>query len=229
MPKNKRYRKKNKNKRKKKPYSYIPRLLGNTQVTRMRYVAGATLDPGAAGILSHVFRANGITQVDTTLTQGQPTGFDEFNGFFNAYRILSATCKMTFVPHTTANVNPGVYGVFLDNDASRGYSDYQQIMMSNQSLTNNVRLAGIINGATDMKPTSASYDANKVYKHLSTSRSLLLTGDAVDNPTESQYFNCWYASPDIATNPGAAHFLFQLDYVVEWFDRKLTAISVAPV
>lgn len=204
----------------------IPRLLGKSQLTRMRFVKGVTLNPGAGAIISRVFSASGITVCDVSAGTGQPTGFDQFNAFFGLYHVLSATCKMTFVPNGVGNVIPGVYGVFKDDDATLAYADYQTLLMGNQSVTKSVKLAGIL-GDTSMKSTSASYNSKRTYGR-STSTDLLLHGDAAANPTESQFFQCWYGSPDVTVDSGPAHFLFQLDYVVRWKDNDLTIVSTAP-
>ncbi len=209
-------------KRKRKRKAMIPRLLGNSQITRMRYVKGFTLNPGIGAVISRVFRANGITVCDTTGATGQPTGFDQFNAFFTKYRILEAKIKMTYVPTNLTNVQPGVYGVFVDNDASLGYADYQGLLMGNQSKTKDVKLAGILGGVgLTLMPTTASYNAKRVYTKIP-ANDIDQFGDKLANPLQSQYFQCWYGSPDILNDPGPSHFLVQIDYVVQWLDKELT-------
>lgn len=210
--------------RKKKRKMIIPRLLGKSYLTRMRYVTTIKLNPTAGQLSSAAFRSNGITIIEVTGTIGQPTGFDQFMAFFNNYRVLSSTCKMTFVPTSFANAIPGAYGIFLDNNASRGYGSYVDILMGNQSVTKNVRLAGIKNNSQSLRPTTASYNAKRIWGKTAADADQY--GDPNVNPTESNFFQCWYGSTDGTNDPGEANFLVQLDYVVLFKDQILTPVSV---
>lgn len=217
-----------KKKRKKNRFSRVPRLLGDSIITKMRYVTGFNLNPTGATMVSNAFRANGITVCNITTGIGQPTGFDQFNAFFNRYRVLKSTISMQFVPISFSNLTvPSVYGVYQDNDATLAYSDYQTLLMGNQSQTKNVKMAGLIQGGLALQKTGATYSAKKTYINTA-SQDLVLGGDALLNPDESQYFQCWAASPNIGADPPAAHYLIQIDYVVQWYDKKLTIGSTAP-
>lgn len=222
----KKYRRRRKRKRTRKRKPYIPNLLGNSTVTRMKFCKGFVLNPGAGLITSRVFRANGITFCDTTGTNGQPTGFDQFNAFFNKYKILESRIRMTWVPTVSTSVNPSAFGVFQDDDATLAYADYQQLLMGNQSR-GRIKLAGLIDGNSPMQSVTAKYNPKKTYR-LGGSQELDLYGDGADNPIETQQFQCYAASPDISSDPGNTHYLVEIDYVVLWTDKLLTILSQSP-
>lgn len=224
MARRKTRRRRKRNSRKRKPF--IPRLLGNSQLTRMRYATTFQLNPAAGDITSHVFRANGITQVDTTGTTGQPTGFDQFLEFFEQYKVLGSKITMEWVPTSVSNGTPGVYGVFTDDDASLTYGGYTDLLMGNESRTKNVRLAGIVAGDAKMMKTSSSYSSKRRYKQAG-ANELDLYGSSSAGPLVSTFYQCWYASPDGTADPVASNFLVVIDYVVLWIDKKFTVASTA--
>lgn len=215
--------------RRRKPKQRIPRLLGYSYVTRMRDVVGFNLDPGAGALTSRVFSANGVTFTDITGGGSQPTGFDQFNAFFENYKVLESKCTMQWVPAVSTNVLPGVYGVYQDNDSTLQYSNYQAILEGNQNQSRNIRIAGLINGDAKMKKTSSKYKPSRKLKYGGPKVNTDTYGDSLANPLETQFFQCWYGSPDVSSNPGSSHFIVIMEYVVLWTNRTFMIDSTSPV
>ncbi len=224
------YRRRRKRKRKmtRKRKSYIPQLLGKSFLTRMKLVQGFSLNPGAGAITSFVVSANGITVPSGGANQ--PTGFDQMNAFFDQYKVLGSKIKMSYVANTISNGIPGVFGIFNDNDSTLSYSNFPEILMSNQTgkKTTTPKIAGLVTGTFGVGSAHSSYSAKKTYR-LGGSQELDLYGTAATNPIEEQFYQCYYGSPDTVVDSALAHFIIQVDYVVLWTNRKLTAVSVAPV
>ncbi len=209
--------------RKLKRKRHVPLLLGNSQIVKMREVQGFKLDPAAGAMLSNVFVANGVTNTSITLANSKPIGFDQMNAFFGQYKVLSSKCTVQYVPTATPGVTPAVIGVFLDNDATLGYTSYQDIMENQQSnFGKRVNLAGI--SANRRFKSSASYNLKTELRTNNSSMATLL-GDAAANPLESRFYQVYCASPDIASNPGIIHMVVTLEYVVQWFNKELVPAS----
>lgn len=71
-------------------------------ILRMKYVDNIVLS--GLGGASRVFRLNSLYDPDTSLTNGhQPLGYDQWNTFYNKYRVFKADVVLTF---TNSSSNP---------------------------------------------------------------------------------------------------------------------------
>lgn len=195
-------------------------LLKQKLTTKLRYVDTLNLDAGAAGIVSHVFSANGLFDPDITSTGHQPHYYDEFSALYNKYRVLSSKIQVTPILSGTGNVNPALYGVFRDSDSTLNYS-------LGTAIIEDVRNKGSWGLHAGVSSARGQYGNMTVVKRASFNVKQLTPEGRDDatlttaNPTTGSgtdtYFQIWCASV-LGNNPGIVSFLVQIDSVVEFTD-----------
>ncbi len=221
MPK-RRYRKRSRRKRKRKTKrkSFIPLLLGNSHVCRMKYTTGFVLDPAAGAITSRVFSAGGVTDCASSTGGLQPVlGFDQMNAFFSQYKVLGSKIIYTYVPIATTNAVPGVFGVFLDDDTNLNYGSCQTVLQNQQQKNLTIKMCGsTLYNQNKMPRDIATYSLRKETRGNNTSQGDLI-GDVAANPVANKWYQCWMGSPDISNDPGPSHFIITIEYIVQWFNK----------
>ncbi len=201
-----------KTKRRKRRGPKATPLLKNKFLTKLRYVDTISLDPGIAAITNHVFRCNSLFDPDSTGAGHQPLIFDEFAELYQEYRVLKAKIKVTPIPTTTSNVNPGLYGVFRDSDSILDYTLGTSVI-EDMRVKGGWGYAGTSSFAAGYNPPSrtASYNV----KTMTSPEQRDESTDVGANPVNQDFFQVWLASI-AGNNPGAVQFMVQIDYLVEF-------------
>lgn len=192
----------------------------NSLVRKLRYIDSISINPTTGGTSSYVFSANGINDPDITGVGHQPTGFDQYMLMYDHYKVLSSKITVTAAPILTgeASYDTTICAIYLDDDAT--------------SITD-IRLP-IENGLTSYKllsagNTHAPVRISKTFNHKTFFKNKKhgdnIVGVSTSNPSEQAYFNILLSCIDAVTNPNTVHFFVQVDYVVQFSERKTLALS----
>lgn len=192
MPYRKNYNKKNNRivKRKKKSNLYKPqtvqRLLSSKyRLVKMRYAEGATINPGAAGILNtYVFSANSIYDPNVSSTGHQPLMHDQLITFYNHYCVTRSKIHVTFTP-STATIEPvSTVGIKLNDVNNFSASDPDTIVEQDDTCyrmmytgsNNPVKLTKVYNAKTFFNIKDIKDNLDRLGSNFGA------------NPTEQAYF-----------------------------------------
>lgn len=205
--------------RKAKRKTVITKLLKNKTTAKLRYVDEIALNPGLSGITNHVYRANSVFDPNFSGIGHQPLMFDEYALLYENYRVISSTISITPVPIDAQNQIPATYGVYRDPDTTLSYPEGSAIIedMRNKggwAFTGFSQYNGPLNSLT----RRTGFNAKRDMSPLGANNSVSVTG----NPGTGEldyYFQIW-ASSWFGNDPGAIHFMVQVDYIVEFTDPK---------
>jgi len=189
-------------------------------IVRLPYYNQATI-VGAAGVpLDTQFRLNSIfdPEVSTAIGQSQPLGSDQWNAFYNRYRVIgvSVTVKVR-----NANNDAAYIGMIANNDTGALISEsaYEQSRCT-------MKLLGSTQGGHDVITLKKWYNlANLTGRpktaYISDDRYQAEFGA---DPAEAIHLHiaAQPVSPSIALN---THYSIRMVYLVELFDRKALAQS----
>jgi len=174
----------------------------------MRYSEVISNNP-AAGLVGHyLFRCNSIYDPNYTGIGHQPYGHDQYQLIYNQYQVLESVITMTPISNVA-----GVFGISQTDDASvngnydtvREIKGTQFTIMNGNNNQNNSIVAyykdsdSFPEGASDPTTRAAAFGAN---------------------PTEVQYFDCWYEGIDASADPVACNFLFTITYTCVCYELK---------
>ncbi len=202
----------------------ITKLLKNRTTAHLRYVDTIAIDSGVT-LASHVFAANGLFDPDITGTGHQPLMYDEYQLLYSRYRVISSKIKVTPVGTGTANLIPGLYGVFGDFDVTLTYSLANSIIedMRNKSGWG---IVGALNSTNMSEPVmlSASFNSKRDFSPDGAGQSTPVTVNPTAAGLEDYNYQVWAGSVN-GNNPGAITFLVQIDYIVEFTEPKVLTPS----
>lgn len=210
--------------RRRKRYARVhrPILSGfpQSKLVKLRYVeTNVNLNPTAATVAQHVFRANGLFDPSYTTTGHQPMNFDQWSQFYTHYTVLGSKCQMRYAPDALANrTNSSYFGIMLDSSTTGAafFSNTNNLLES--KLTRNYRICGenTSAGSGSLKPypvVTKKFSAKKFFGVTNArdgnANSALTTAD----PANQAYFVCWAAAPG-ALDPDVVNFTVIIDYIV---------------
>lgn len=165
-----------------------------TNMVRLRYVDGFSLDPSAGTLATHVFRANSIYDPNYTSLGHQPMNTDLWAQLYNHYTVVGA--KITLHVHNAAGSGSDglLAGVILTDDAT--YSvDPVTIMeqgLARYRLTNATLSSNKGNGLKVSKTFSAKRFFNVTNPMDNTNRIGAMFSA---NPVELSHFVCFVGAP----------------------------------
>lgn len=192
---------------------------------KLRYSSFIRLNPAPANPDQHLFRCLSIFDPDLSGVGHQPMYFDQWAGIYTKYTVKGAKCTMNWLPGSgnTTNQPTGIWGIYTSTNQTgiNVFTDTTGILEATNST--NMRNAGLL--STGLTNPSAQ---SKVTSYFSTRKFFGITdpndGNAYSaetgtNPQQEAYFCCYYA--DINGNdPGAQEYYVQIDYIVEFRDRR---------
>ncbi len=202
----------------------ITKLLKEKTVAKLRYVDVVSINPGAAGLATHTWRANSIFDPDLTGTGHQPLMRDEYALLYGQYRVLSTKIKATLVTSSTAgNVIPCLYGVYRDVDTTLGYTLATSII-EDQRNKGGWKLGGPAGMIDHPLPSvRTSFNARSFLSKEGNSHATAIGSNPAAGQ-DSAFFQLWAGS--VAGNdPGAIQFLVQMDFIVEFSDPAVVTPS----
>ena len=231
------YKKKINNKSKKKGgysryrrYKAITSGFPKSKLVKMRYIEEITLNPGTAGVISRVYRANSVYDPYQGTGGGQPMSFDSWAAIYNKYTVVGSKCTVIPVLTATAQVNPAYFGVSLDTDPtnySSVMSSVPQLLEQKYKDSTQIKQAGLVQstGLNTKKNIAIKTFSPKKWFGVTNvmdgaNHSALVTA----NPSSEAYFQVWAASIN-SNDPGSVNFLVTLEYIVLFRDPVIQVRS----
>lgn len=196
-----------------------PLAFPKSKLVRLKYCDSVTLNPGATGVASHYFAANGLFRPDLTISGHQPRGYDEWMAVYDHYTVIGSKIRVQAVPLGTTSINPMYFGILLDDNQLMEDLTGQSVIESAQGRS--FAITGPSNTLTGGKhPVQHKrFSAKKFFKKNAIVNADLYRGSTASNPTEHANFGLWAAS--IAGNdPGSQVFLVEIEYIAVLTERK---------
>lgn len=202
----------------------FPQTCPHSQIVTLRYVDKLQKDVSAGGYSTQTYSANGINDPDVTNTGHQPIGFDEYMKFYNNYRVLGSkiTFRQIFTSSTT-NATPAL--VHIDGNQSNVATAFD----SPQTFLENFGgIATFMSGNYDSahfipNTISRTFSAKKAFGPTWRSTSAFWGSDGY-NPGTQYYYHIYFWSVD-GNDPTGVNYLVQVDYIVEFFNKKPISIE----
>lgn len=182
---------------------------------KLRYADQVTLSTTSLGYASYFMRLNSVYDPDFSSTGHQPTGYDEWAAFYNYYRVLSVSGRLSIMDGSSAASSSTVFSI-----------------KPTQSTTGSTSVAEILE---DQRAQGCGYNPTGPAEHLSFSYDIrALFGVSKEFYAQANYAALTSANPydqvflEIqarSAGTGSTYFvLMQLEYIVEFFER----LEVAP-
>lgn len=182
---------------------------------RLRYSEIITMTSTSGSLASYVFRANSVFDPDFTSVGHQPMGYDQWAGMYNHYVVLGSKIVCRVVEDAAGtSTNPGIVGVFLDDDTTLPYSTPNSFIEADKG---SYKLLSPISDSTSI--ISTSFSAKGFFNLTNVKDNLLRVGaNVVSNPLESAEYQIWYATVNATTNTIAVQCT--IDYIVLFNEPK---------
>jgi len=206
----------------------VPSGMPATRISKLRFCTSKVIECYENTIGYANFLANGAFDPDTDLLPtGQPMGYDQWAALYDQYCVLGSkiTAYITYQkqdsgnPTLTAPVNPPcMVGVYLGDDASIPYTNWQGLVESKRGTFRNITAYQ----ASPVK-VSSKFSCKKFFNLKNPSDNVTRVGaDNTANPTETATYIVWgnstgSLSPDqkIKLNCNII-----IDYIIQWSEPK---------
>lgn len=189
------------------------RGIADKQLVMLNYVDSRHLSGGVATLNYHQFNLNSLFDPDRTGAGHQPLSYDQWQAFYNRYRVYKVDYEVSFVANSTSNVPCAVW-LQASNDTSVPSTllNYlEQSTSSNFKVVNSTvpsaRFKGTISLPQLIGQTSQQYKSNENSQAVVTS-----------SPTEFCILNVIVASMDQTAVPDV-YFTIRLTFHAELFDK----------
>lgn len=186
-----------------------------TLTRTLRYTDLISINPQASGAAgAWKFSANGVYDPDLTSTGHQPLGFDQYMLMYEHYRVKASKITVTIVGSQGAATDQLIAAVYLDDDTT---SITDATVAIEQGLTS---YAVLNSGAgANSKVLTKSYERTRYGVKDDN------WGTDGGNPSDTVVYHILVAALDGSSDPGAVNMLVNIDYVVEFQERKTLAQS----
>lgn len=199
---------------------YIPVGLPGCIWRKLKYVDSVAIDPGADALAVHRFRTNNIFDPDRTGTGHQPMHFDQFALPYEHYTIYSSKIKMTYIKNIAAATIPGVFGIYIDANATTSYTSAEQIIEGAERSSKWLVTEGI---EPMGRSVTMAWNAKK-YFGVASLASISYKAPVGGAPADEADFVCYLG--DIGGNdPAGAFFLIEIEYVALFTEKTFVAQS----
>lgn len=189
-------------------------------ILRMKYVDNIVLT--GIGGASRVFRLNSMYDPDTSVTNGhQPLGYDQWNTFYNKYRVFKADVVLTFTNSSSNNADTEQVGFVAYNDQAsppQGDAFFEQPHCKSVMLSGRGGMdKGVIRYSVNLPRILGM--APVVYKSATTTSALFGS-----NPAE-QVLGAIFVRPIDGQSTSLVSCQVWIQYHCELFDRTQITIS----
>ncbi len=198
----------------------IPVGMPDSKWVRLRYATTITLNAPGVGITGHNFRCNSLFDPDETGVGHQPMHWDQVIIPYEKYTVYGSKIRMTQVKSQATVLTPGIFGIFLDDNTTRTYTNAPAILESNQrsskwSTTSGLEQIG--------RSVSIGFSAKKFFGVTNLDGSNFKTA-SVSNPVDDAIYHCWVANIG-GNDPSSAVFLIEIEYLAKLGEKKFVAQS----
>ena len=205
-----------------KPFRPLGGLPGR-HATRLRYVAGFTLNAAAGSISLSRFRCNSVWAPQQTGGH-QPAGFDTLTQMYNKSTVLSSKISVVQTSNVSAAINPGIWGLHIELDTASpsDVTAAHAAGLNNAVMElNRTKWQRTVSGQPDKEGRLTMHASMKsLFREQSLFTSDEYEADNVSVPIKQAWFTLWLMSVDNVNDPGEQHFTANVDYLVVWHDPK---------
>jgi len=192
----------------------IPKLPGSLpkkMIVSMKYATTVRLDPSTLNpVAFNFYSTNSVYDPDTTGVGHQPYTHDTYQTMYNHYKVLSSSCKATFLSNGSSSTGHVVGGVMITSDTTSPVLDFDTIRERAQSKYR-------IGMANDKAFTvSAGYNHKKMYP-INVANINAVFGN---NPTEQSYFCVWATSTNESVDVSSIDVVITITYRVLMWELK---------
>lgn len=190
-----------------------------TQVVKLKYVEGFTVDPGVGIAGTYAFRANSVYDPNATGTGHQPMNFDLWSQLYNHYVVIGAKIKVHVYPSSVAGNGGVVQGIMLTDDMT--YTTHIGTIMENNLCRYRHTGLGPINSYNGVT-VSKTFSSKKFFTITNITDNTGRIGSATNNnPTEQAFFVFFLgAPPDNNTDWGVHNCTAEIEYIVLFSEPK---------
>lgn len=191
-------------------------------MVRLRYCQEIVVNPGVAGIASHVFSANGMYDPDVTGIGHQPSGFDQNMLFFDHYTVIGSRISVKYFDDSATNQVPAYMDVLLtDNGVTAGTFGNVNAFLESRFAHGDQMLAVGTERNYNMVPAwrRVEFKAKEFFRKDKIVGASQYRGDGTQNPSEQAYFEVVFASIN-GTDPAPVNALVCIDYIAVLTEPK---------
>lgn len=207
---------------------HIYRSLGgfpDSVQVKLRYVSFIRLNPAPANPDQHLFRCISVFDPDLSGVGHQPMYFDQWSGIYTKYTVKGAKCSMKWLPGSGQQTNQptGLWGIYTSTNQQgiNVFTDTTGILEANNST--NMRCAGLLStGLTNpskQATVSTYFSTKKFFGITNPNDGNAYSAETATNPQQEAYFCCYFADVN-GNDPGSQEYYVQIDYIVEFRDRR---------
>jgi len=190
----------------------------------MRYTTNITLNPTTTAPVTAYIKANGMFDPEVALGGHQPRGFDQWMRVYDHFTVVGSKITVQQLPTTTNNVNPGLFGVILDDNTTFSYTSGTSVLEGRQGGNHKIYGPQISTGKNT--PTvRKGFSARKFFTKKDIIGSEGYKGSASADPTEGAYFGIWASAASAGPDPAEGTFLVTVDYIARFTEPKFLAAS----
>ncbi len=217
-------------KKRRKTFLRVPRALITpaNHFVKLNYTNVITLDPAAAGIVSHHWRANSIFDPDFTGAGFQPPGHDEWAAFYNKYNVMQSNIKVEILP-SNSSAGPSALQMLIVVKSQHTATTSSSPLESLSKRSNNRVTYGIFGGSRDAGGNKGvmviknSFRQKRDLGHAQRANTEAFMGA---NPVEDWIFTIEASNPwDASINPGIVNVVVSITYVAKLSERNLLDFS----
>lgn len=189
---------------------------------RMRYATTFLLNPTTDGVPVHkVLCANGMFDPEHALGGHQPMGFDQWMTVYDHFTVTDSVVQVKPLYTSPTSVQPGVFGVTLDDDHNLPYGSLTDMIESGMT-SRRTKVYGLTEAVgTGSDPlVYKAFRAKKFFGIKAVVGEDELKGSQASNPSEGAFFHVWACSPGAGSDPSAMVFQAVIDYVAVLTEPK---------
>lgn len=178
-----------------------------TMKATLLYHEVTSSNPGVGGIGVQRFRANGLTDPNSTGVGHQPRGFDQFMGFYYHYTVISATIRM-IVENEDVN-NSIIFGVTSKGDPS-------PTLTANDYMENSYTTFDVCppkGSGANIKSITHTITPGRFLGYVHPMSEADLRGTDALVPVEQAYFETWVFCNDVVHDPDTINLRYVIEYV----------------
>lgn len=184
-----------------------------TQMIKLRYVSGFTLDINVLPLGTYTFRANSLFDPDVTAGGHQPLGFDQWATFYKTYVVVGSKITLSTARSFPDSI-PHIFGCFVSDSPTP--AAVSALTLVEQGKSAYLMHASTANTHADSKKLKMTYSAKKWHgltniKDADNQEGLFasaFTGDEV-------YYQVYLGAYDGISTDTAIHYVtVQIDYLV---------------
>jgi len=208
-----------------KPQSLIKVGFPKTTAVKLRYITTVLINPPAAQLGYHYFRANSCYDPDYTGVGHQPMNFDMWSALYNHYIVVGSKITVHYAGDGGTSASSQIWGVALTDDVTTTTSP--ATLMENGTTKYRIGNLSSNYGVTRAPNMTKGYSCKKFFNIKNPMDNIRTLGAQITaDPSEIAFFSVFGGPlPDTANDLPAQNFTVCIDYIVIFSEPKEQAQS----